>query len=510
MLRSTCLRHSNRFVHRRWASTQAKPALYAGKTRSWEAIVGLEVHAQINSYSKLFSVTPTSFNEPVNTKYSAFDAAFPGTLPWVNEECVSLAVKTVLALSGQVQKLSSFERKHYFYPDIPAGYQITQHSNPIGLGGCIELGDLDGLPYPLKIRLEQVQLEQDTGKSTHDIQPGASLIDLNRAGTGLMEIVTLPDMRSSLEAGLMVRKLQALLRAVGSSDGNMEEGSMRCDVNVSIHEPGTPYGTRCELKNLGSVKVLMSAIDAEVQRQIEVLESGGQILQETRGYDAVQNQTFKLRSKETAPDYRYMPEPDLPIIRLTDQYIEEALQHMPELPDTRRARLIDTYKLSLESCNTLMAEPGIVEYFEEICKEHDPHKTLSWITSELFGLLSFKGISFGENPVSHGQLGSIIGGIEKGLISGKIGKSVLNVMMEGDSRNALEIAKAKGWQQIDDESALEKLCLDLIQSNPGELQKVQQGNKRVFGWFVGQIMKETKGKANPALVNSILKRHLGL
>ncbi|KAK9718578.1 hypothetical protein K7432_005428 [Basidiobolus ranarum] len=508
MFRTTCLSNIKRFPLKRWASTQARPALIAGKTRTWEVIVGLEVHAQINSRSKLFSVTPTSFNEPVNTKYSAFDAAFPGTLPRVNEECILLAVKTILALSGRVQKQSSFERKHYFYPDIPAGYQITQHSNPIGLGGYIELGELDGLPYPLKIGLEQLQLEQDTGKSIHDIQPGASLIDLNRAGTGLMEIVTLPDMRTSLEAGLMVRKLQALLRAVGSSDGNMEEGSMRCDVNVSIHEPGTPFGTRCELKNLGSVKVLMSAIDVEVQRQIEILESGGTVYQETRGYDAVQNQTFKLRSKETAPDYRYMPEPDLPVLQVTDQYIEQAKQQMPELPDVRRSRLIDTYNLSLENCNTLMAEPGIAEYFEQISKKHDPHKTLSWVTSELFGRLSFKGISFSQNPVTQEQLGSIIGGIEEGIISGKIGKSILNLMMDGDSRNALDIAKAKGWQQIEDENALEKLCSELIQKNPEEIQKVKQGNKRVFGWFVGQIMKETKGKANPALVNSILKKHL--
>ncbi|CAG8679393.1 29338_t:CDS:10, partial [Racocetra persica] len=404
----------------------------------------------------------------------------------LNAKCVELAVTASLALSGNVQLVSSFDRKQYFYPDLPSGYQITQHYAPISLGGKIFLNHLDGLEYDTVVRIKQIQLEQDTGKSIHDIVPGMTLIDLNRAGTGLIEIVTEPDMRTSKEAGLTVRKLQSILRAIGSSDGNMEEGSLRCDVNVSVHEHGTPYGTRCEIKNLNSIKFLMAAIDVEIERQIKELENGNNLEQETRGFDVSKNQTFRLRSKETATDYRYMPEPDLPPLILNKDYIERISNNLPELPDELKTRIMKQYCIPLHDVIVLMNEIGGVKYFEEAVKNRNPQHISNWIIHELFGLLHAKNIKFSQNPVSALQLGSVIDCVDNGDITGKIGKKILEKMIAGDSRLASTIIQEEGLRQLNNISELEKICQEVILQNPRQLISLKEGKQTVFAWFVGQ------------------------
>ncbi|RIB08742.1 Aspartyl/glutamyl-tRNA amidotransferase subunit B [Gigaspora rosea] len=478
------------------------------KSNKWEAIIGLEVHAQLNSKTKLFSLSSASFNEPVNTNVSVIDAAFPGTLPKLNAKCVELAVAASLALSGNVQLVSSFDRKQYFYPDLPPGYQITQHYAPISLGGKIFLNNLDGLEYDTVVRIKQIQLEQDTGKSIHDIVPGMTLIDLNRAGTGLIEIVTEPDMRTSKEAGLTVKKLQAILRAIGSSDGNMEEGSLRCDVNVSVHEHETPYGTRCEIKNLNSIKFLMAAIDVEIERQIKELENGNKIVQETRGFDVLKNKTFRLRTKETATDYRYMPEPDLSPLILNKDYITRISNNLPELPDDLKTRIMKQYGIPLHDVIVLMNETGGVKYFEKAVKNRNPQHVSNWITHELFGLLHARNIKFSQNPVSALQLGSVVDCVDNGDITGKVGKKILEKMISGDSRLASIIIQDEGLRQLSDINELEKICQDVILQNPEQLRSFKGGKQTVFAWFVGQVMNKTKGQANPKLVNEILRKLL--
>ncbi|KAL1925532.1 uncharacterized protein VTP21DRAFT_415 [Calcarisporiella thermophila] len=481
--------------------------------KKWQPVIGLEIHAQIASRSKLFSASPTQFNDPVNTNVSAFDAAFPGVQPQINGTCIDLGVKTALALGSSVQPKSSFDRKHYFYPDLPFGYQITQHYEPFALGGFIQLGEYDGIPHPYQIRIKQIQLEQDTGKSIHDIYPGFSLIDLNRAGIGLMEIVTEPDIRTAQDAGLVVRKLQALLRCVGSSNGNMEEGSMRCDVNVSIREPGGEFGTRCELKNLSSVKFLMDAIEAEVRRQINLLEHGMPVRQETRGYDASARKTFLLRTKETAPDYRYMPEPDLPPLLLSSSYITRIKSTIPELPDQKRERMLREYGIPLRDVNAMLNEPQGVEYYEELCnpsegKKRDPRKAANWMVHELFGQLHTRDLTFIKNPVSPGQLGSVLDLVEMGVISGKIGKNVVSVMVEGDSRMAQAIVEERGWKVIEGGEELEIVCEKIMAKYPDKVMAVKGGNHNLLKWFVGQVMQATRGKASPKKVIEVLESKL--
>ncbi|RUS23299.1 B subunit of glutamyl-tRNA amidotransferase [Endogone sp. FLAS-F59071] len=476
----------------------------------WEAVVGLEIHAQINSLTKLFSGSPTSFNELVNTNVSVIDAAFPGVLPRLNAKCVDLAIKTSLALNADIHLRSSFDRKHYFYPDLPQGYQITQHYEPISTGGQIALTELDGAAQAIKVRIEQLQLEQDTGKSLHDLGPGRTLVDLNRAGTGLMEIVTMPDIRSSFEAGLVMRKLQTLLRCVGSSNGNMEEGSMRCDVNVSVHEVGTPFGTRCEIKNLNSVRFVTMAIDAEIRRHIEVLEQGGNIIQETRGYDVMANKTFWLRNKETAPDYRYMPEPDLPTLILSQSYVDSLRASLPELPDDRRVRIIHQYALNVHDANVLLGEAGGIEYFEAVCKGRDPRSVVNWMTHELFGQLAARAIPFHRCPVSPEQLGSLVDAVKGRLISGTIGKNVLAVMVDGDVRPAELIVEEKEWGVVGDADALRRVCEELVARNQDKVDIIRGGNPKLFIWFVGQAMRETKGRADPVLLNTVLEDVIGV
>ncbi|KAI1297562.1 hypothetical protein EDD11_007035 [Mortierella claussenii] len=477
----------------------------------WEPIIGLEIHAQIKSSTKLFSNSATSFNAPTNTQVSLLDAAYPGTLPQLSQECVELAVKTSLALDAHVYPISSFDRKHYFYSDLPQGYQITQHYEPLAQNGRIVLTPLDGLDYSLTVGIEQLQLEQDTGKSLHDVYPGLTLLDLNRAGTGLMEIVTKPDMRSSKEAGILVKKLQALLRVVNSSDGNMDEGSMRCDVNVSVHEVGKPYGARCELKNLNSIKSVMDAIDAEIERQISCYEANVPVPQETRGLDASTGKTYRIRSKESAPDYRYMPEPDLPRLVLSQDTIRALKETLPELPDARRERIMQKYKLGMIEARTLMGEDGMVEYFENLMSSgREVKSVISWTIHELLGRLHARGISFSGNVVEAPQLGSLLDCVDQGMISAKVGKSVLNLMIEGDRRDALAIVEENGWRQLDDLKELELLCNTILAQYPDKVQVVKKGNLGVLGFFVGQIIKQSQGRANPLTVNQLLRTKMGL
>ncbi|KAF9923173.1 hypothetical protein FBU30_006746 [Linnemannia zychae] len=477
----------------------------------WEPIIGLEIHAQIKSKEKLFSNGLTSFNAPANTNVTLIDAAYPGALPQLNQECVDLAVKTSLALNAKVYPVSSFDRKHYFYPDLPQGYQITQHYEPLAQNGRIELSPLDGLDYHLSVGIEQLQLEQDTGKSLHDIYPGLTLLDFNRAGTGLMEIVTKPDMRSSKEAGILVKKLQALLRAVKSSDGNMDEGSMRCDVNVSVHEVGMAFGERCELKNLNSIKSVVDAIDAEIARQIEAKESNIPVTQETRGFDVSTGTTFRIRSKESAPDYRYMPEPDLPRLVLSPDTIAALKEQLPELPDAQRERLMSQYNLGIIETRTLMGEEGMVKYFEDVVSKGLQTKSvISWTIHELLGRLHTRDIKFSSDVVKADQLGSLISCVDNGTISAKVGKNILNLMIEGDTRDADAIIEEKGWKQMKDHGELDKLCEDMMTKYPDKVKNIQKGNIGVLGFFVGQIMGQTRGRANPVVVNQILRTKMGL
>ncbi|KAF9998128.1 hypothetical protein BGZ79_008193 [Entomortierella chlamydospora] len=382
---------------------------------------------------------------------------------------------------------------------------------PLAQDGRIEISTVDGLDYAVTVRIEQLQLEQDTGKSLHDVYPGLTLQDLNRAGTGLMEIVTKPDMRSSKEAGILVKKLQALLRAVDSSDGNMEEGSMRCDVNVSVHEPGTPYGARCELKNLNSIKSVVDAIDAEVERQISCHENNTPVIQETRGFDASTGKTFRIRSKESAPDYRYMPEPDLPRLVLSQNEIQTLKQSLPELPDAQRDRIMQSYQLGVIETRTLMGEDGMVKYFESLMSSGRQTKSvISWTIHELLGRLHARGINFSPDVVNTSQLGSLVDCVDRGLISAKVGKSVLDLMIDGDSRDANAIVEEKGWKQMDNRDELDQLCDTILEKFPEKVKVVQGGNIGVLGFFIGEIMKQSKGRANPVILNELLRAKVGL
>ncbi|CAO3611762.1 unnamed protein product [Mucor fragilis] len=430
----------------------------------WEAVIGIEVHAQINTNTKLFSDSSTSYNDTVNTHVSTIDAAFPGVQPRLNKKAVDMAVKTALALQGQVQKRSSFDRKHYFYPDLPQGYQITQQREPISRGGFIMLTENDGASTPIKVGIHQLQMEQDTGKSLHDMRPGETLLDLNRAGTGLMEIVTRPDLRSSYEAGLLVKKLQNILQWVGSSKANLEEGSMRCDVNVSVRRKGEEFGTRCELKNLNRIRILSMAIDAEIKRQIEVIENGGEIHVETRRYDEERDVTFRLRDKESAPDYRYMPEPDLPPLLLSQDYIDSIAGTLSELPDACLERIIKQYDLNLLGANLLLHEYKCVDYFEKVCEGRHAKTVSNWTLNELSGALASKGISFQENPISVKRFGDLIDLVQKGTITGNTGKDVIKLMISNPS-DPIDIVKEKGWLKINDVGQLSVLCQELIEKN---------------------------------------------
>ncbi|GAA5815423.1 hypothetical protein MFLAVUS_008931 [Mucor flavus] len=478
----------------------------------WEAVIGIEVHAQINTKTKLFSDSSTSYNDLINTHVSSFDAAFPGVQPRLNDHAVELAVKTALALQGQVQKRSTFDRKHYFYPDLPQGYQITQQREPIARGGYISLTENDGAIKPLKVGIHQLQLEQDTGKSFHDMRPGETLLDLNRAGTGLMEIVTMPDLRSSFEAGLLVKKLQNILQWVGSSKANLEEGSMRCDVNVSVNRVGEGFGTRCELKNLNRVRILSMAIDAEIKRQINVIENGGKISVETRRYDEDKDVTFKLRDKENAPDYRYMPEPDLPPLIISQNYIDKIASTLSELPDQCLDRIMSQYELNISNANLLLHEYKCLDFFEKaskiVCFGRNHKAVANWTLNELSGTLASKNISFQENPISVERFGNLIDLVQGGTITGKTGKDVIKLMIDSQS-NPLDIVKEKGWLRITDKAQLRLLCDELIKKSPEKAKAVQNGDSKLFKWFIGRVMGRTKGMADPNTLNQALSNAFG-
>ncbi|EPQ58946.1 Glutamyl-tRNA Gln amidotransferase B subunit [Gloeophyllum trabeum ATCC 11539] len=471
----------------------------------WEVVVGLEVHAQIKSRSKLFSskLWTSDPSEPPNTSVSAYDAAFPGTLPRLNPKSVDLVLRTAIALHSEIQRRSAFDRKHYFYADLPAGYQITQHYAPIATGGHLDLA------AGRSVRIKQIQIEQDTGKSTYDARRRVSLIDLNRAGTGLMEIVSEPDMRSPEEAGTYLRTLQALLRSVGSSDGNMEQGSLRCDVNVSVNKPGEPLGTRCEIKNLNSVKFMQVAIACEVFRQIELLEKGEAVQQETRGFDEAAARTFSLRSKEDAPDYRYMPDPNLPPLLLEQAYIDRIRSTMPELPDATRARLI-CQGLTSRDADVLMS----VDAGREVGFDGQLGEGAVALTHDLLGQLTARNLTFKENPISTGQLGDLIDLVQKGLLTGTSGKTLLRYMLdhrtqEMPSQLARDMSLLALPADADNgTSELEGWCREAMDALPSETAAARQGNRNVVNKLVGRVMKISRGRANALKAKEVIESML--
>ncbi|KAJ3487724.1 hypothetical protein NLI96_g3341 [Meripilus lineatus] len=484
----------------------------------WAVVVGIEVHAQIKSRQKLFSnmLTPEPSDSP-NSLVSPYDAAFPGTLPRLNPKCVELGVRTAIALNAEVQPRSAFDRKHYFYSDLPSGYQITQHYAPIATGGRLPLSNSDTV-----VRITQIQLEQDTGKSTTDARRRTTTIDLNRAGTGLMEIVSEPDLRSPEEAGDYVRTLQALLRSVGSSDGNMEQGSFRCDVNVSVHRPGSPHGTRCEIKNLNSVKFMMVAITCEVLRQIKLLEGGLSVPQETRGFNEDSAETYALRSKEDAPDYRYMPDPNLPPLLLDKAFVSSISSRMPELPHVTRARLMSR-GLSERDADVLMAidmgrevgydgvlGQGAVSYFDVVSERRDPKVVVNWITHELLGQLAVRHETFKENTMTTEQLGELIDLVQSGKITGTSGKTILrNILTSRSHVMPSELASELSLFTLPENGdELEKWCLNAIEALPEQAIAARKGNTNVLNRLVGHVMKTSRGRADAKAARSLLQKLL--
>ena len=479
--------------------------LLKGRTGDWEMVVGLEVHAQAVTDSKLFSGAATDFGAEPNTQVSLVDAAMPGMLPVLNEESVRQAVRTGLALNSQINLHSVFARKNYFYPDLPAGYQISQYELPVVGEGEIVIDLPDG--ESKTVGIERLHLEQDAGKSLHDQHPSQSYIDLNRAGVTLMEIVSKPDMRSAEEAAIYVEKLRSILRYIGSCDGNMQEGSLRADANVSVRRPGDPLGTRCEIKNVNSIRFLRQAIEYEAARQIEILEDGGEIEQETRLFDAGRGETRSMRTKEDAHDYRYFPDPDLLPVDLDSEFVEQLKATLPELPDEKKDRFIKEYGLSPYDASVLVAERETADFYEGAAKGRDPKLAANWVMSELFGRLNRAGTDVVDSPVSAEALGGLIDLIADDTISGRIAKDVFNEMFE-TGKDAASIVEEKGLKQITDTGAIEGVVDKIIADNPDNVAQYKGGNQKVIGWFVGQVMKETQGKANPKLVNELLRKKL--
>ena len=477
----------------------------AGNTGEWEIVVGLEVHAQVISEAKLFSGAATEFGAEPNTQVSPVDAGMPGMLPVINKFCVSQAIKTGLGLRAEINRVSVFERKNYFYADLPQGYQISQYLHPLVGEGTIYLDMPGGEVVPVGI--ERLHMEQDAGKSLHDQEPGKSYIDLNRSGVALMEIVSKPDIRTPEQAGAYITKLRSILRYLGVCDGNMAEGSMRCDINVSVRRPGAGFGTRCEVKNVNSVRFIMQAIEVEANRQISVIEDGGEIIQETRNYDPRKAETRSLRGKEEAHDYRYFPDPDLLPLVVDEDWIEEIRADMPELPDEKKQRFMRDYTLGAYDAGVLVAERDTADFYEAVANGRDPKTTANWVTGEYFGALNKAGIDLSEAPVDADMLGELIDLMTDGTISGRIAKDVFEEMWE-HSKKAGDIVEEKGLKQISDTGELEAVIDRLLADNPKQVAQVQEGSKKVMGWFVGQVMKATGGKANPQTVNEILSRKL--
>jgi len=476
-----------------------------GSTGPWEVVIGLEVHAQVISKSKLFSGASAEFGAGPNAHVSLVDAAFPGMLPVLNAECVAQAVRTGLGLNAHINMVSRFDRKNYFYADLPAGYQISQYEKPIVGAGTIEIELADGSTR--QIGVTRLHLEQDAGKSMHDQHPTKSYIDLNRAGVGLMEIVSEPDLRSPEEAGAYVRKLRAILRYLGTCDGNMEEGSMRADVNVSVRKHGEPYRTRCEVKNVNSVRFVMQAIEAEAKRQIAVWEAGEVVVQETRLFDPGRGETRSMRSKEDAHDYRYFPDPDLLPLVLDEAWVTQLRESLPELPDAKRARFTSDYGLSPYDAAVLVSERAIADYFEAVAKGRDAKQAANWITGDLFGLLNRTNRGIETSPISAAALGKLLDLIADATISGKIAKQVFDIMAEtGDDPTV--IVEARGLRQVTDTSAIEAAVDAVLAANAAKIADYKAGNEKLFGFFVGQVMRAMAGKGNPALVNEVLKARL--
>lgn len=472
----------------------------------YEIVIGCEIHAQIASNSKLFSRAATNFGSEQNSQVSLIDAAMPGMLPVINEECVLQAIKTGLAINATVNLFSAFDRKNYFYPDLPQGYQISQFSYPIIGEGSIEIGLENGSKKI--IRIERIHLEQDAGKSIHDQHPQFSLIDLNRAGIGLMEIVSKPDLNSPFEAAEYVKAIRSIVRAVGSCDGDMEKGNLRCDANVSVKKLGeSKLGTRCEIKNINSTRNIARAIEFEAIRQVEILENGGKIDQETRLFDAMSGETRTMRSKEDAMDYRYFPDPDLPPLILSQQFVDEISKSMPELPQARKERYIRDLQISEYDAGVLTADDEIAAYFEQLIAKHDPKLCLTWLTVELFGRMNKFGVNFKDLQISAKDLCELLDLIKNEEISGKIAKDVLDQMFE-TGFSASKIVESKGLKQVSDVGALDKIVEEVIAANRENFEKCVAGDQKLFGFFIGQIMKQSKGQANPKLVNEIFRKKI--
>ncbi len=480
-------------------------SLMKGRTGDWEIVIGLEVHAQVTADAKLFSGASTAFGADPNTQVSLVDAAMPGMLPVVNEKSIEQAVRTGLALNAQVNLHSVFARKNYFYPDLPQGYQISQYEEPIIGEGEIVIDLPEG--DSKTVGIERLHLEQDAGKSLHDQHPSQSYIDLNRSGVTLMEIVSKPDMRSADEATAYIEKIRSILRYIGSCDGNMQEGSMRADVNVSVRRPGEALGTRCEIKNVNSIRFVRQAIDHEAARQIEIIEDGGEIDQETRLYDPDRGETRSMRSKEDAHDYRYFPDPDLLPIDLDQGFVDQLKQTLPELPDQKKIRFTDDYGLSPYDASVLVAERETAEFYETVAKGRDAKLAANWVMSELFGRLNKADTAIAASPVSAEALGGLIDLITDDTISGRIAKDVFNEMFE-TGKDAAAIVEEKGLKQITDTGEIEGIIDTIIADSPDNVAQYQGGNMKVIGWFVGQVMKASQGKANPKLVNELLRMKL--
>ncbi|MBV1693281.1 MAG: Asp-tRNA(Asn)/Glu-tRNA(Gln) amidotransferase subunit GatB [Hyphomicrobiales bacterium] len=488
------------------AKEKSKPSnLIKGATGDWEVVIGMEVHAQVSSRSKLFSGASTAFGAEPNAHVSLVDAAMPGMLPVINAECIAQAVRTGLGLKARINHRSVFDRKNYFYPDLPQGYQISQYKQPIVGEGEIAI-DVDG--EHMRVGIERLHLEQDAGKSIHDQSPEFSYVDLNRSGVALMEIVSKPDLRSAKQAQAYVTKLRTILRYLGTCDGDMEKGNLRADVNVSVRKPGAPLGTRCEIKNVNSIRFIGQAVEVEARRQIDIIEDGGTIDQETRLFDPVKGETRSMRSKEEAHDYRYFPDPDLLPLEFDDAFVQGLKGALPELPDEKRERFMTQYGLSAYDADVLVAERESADFFEAVAKGRDGKAAANWVINELFGRLNKEGKDVTASPMSAAQLGGIVDLIAAGTISGKIAKDLFEIVWT-EGGDPAQIVEARGMKQVTDTGAIETAVDAIIAANPDKVAAVKD-KPSMLGWFVGQVMKQSGGKANPQAVNDILKQRLGI
>ena len=480
--------------------------LLKGATGDWEVVVGMEVHAQVTSKAKLFSGASTAFGNPPNSQVSLVDAAMPGMLPVINEECVRQAIRTGLGLKARIHLKSVFDRKNYFYPDLPQGYQISQYKSPLVGEGEVVVDMPDG--EAVTVGIERLHLEQDAGKSLHEQHASMSLVDLNRCGVGLMEIVSKPDLRSAEEARAYLAKLRTILRYLGTCDGDMEKGSLRADVNVSVRRPGEPLGTRCEIKNVNSIRFVGQAIEYEARRQIAILEDGGSIEQETRLFDPGKGETRSMRNKEEAHDYRYFPDPDLLPLELTAEYVEALAGDLPELPDAKKARFTHDYGLSAYDAGVLVGERATADFYEAVARDRDAKSAANWVINELFGRLNKEGKGIEQSPISADQLGGILDLIAERVISGKLAKDLFEIVWSegGDPR---DIVETRGLKQVTDVSAIEKIIDEIIAANPDKVVQAK-AKPTLIGWFVGQVMRASAGKADPHAVNALLKRKLGI